>query len=39
MYKKTSWHNRAEKVINRVNAAFPNPEFENWGLCKELLNS
>lgn len=33
---KTSWFERAEKVVNRVNTAFPNPEFENWGLCEEL---
>ena len=38
MNRKTLWFERAEKVVNRVNAAFPNPnpEFENWGLCEEL---
>ena len=33
MNRKTSWFERAENVVNRVNIAFPNPEFENWGLC------
>ena len=37
MNRKTLWFERAEKVVNRVNAAFPNTEFENWGLCEELL--
>ena len=40
MNRETSWHERSEKVINRVNAAFPNPElFENWTICEELLLS
>jgi hypothetical protein len=35
-----SWSERAEKVINRVNAAFPNPDhFENWTICEELLSA
>lgn len=29
MDKKTSGHKRAEKIVNRVNTAFPNSEFEN----------
>ena len=33
---KTSWFERAEKVVNRVHSVFPNPEFENWELCEEL---
>jgi hypothetical protein len=35
--KKTSWFERAEKVVNRVNTVFPNPEFENlkiWNYAK-----
>ncbi|MCX7096357.1 MAG: hypothetical protein NTV43_00445 [Methylococcales bacterium] len=39
MDRKTSWHNRAENLINRVHNAFPSPEFENWELCEELLLS
>jgi hypothetical protein len=35
--KEISWYERAEKVVNRVNTSFPNPEFENWDLCEELL--
>ena len=27
MNRKTLWFERAEKVVNRVNTAFPNPEF------------
>jgi len=33
MDKEIAWHERAEKVVNRVNNVFPNPDFENWGLC------
>lgn len=33
------WRKRAEKVIDRVCDAFPEVEFENWGLCEELLLS
>jgi hypothetical protein len=29
MDRKTSWFERAEKVVNRVNAAFPNPKWQH----------
>ena len=35
--KEKSWQERAERVVNLVNKAFPEPEFENWGLCEELI--
>ncbi|MEQ1546984.1 tetratricopeptide repeat protein [Methyloglobulus sp.] len=35
--KEESWRIRAEKNIDRINNAFPNPEFENWVLCEKLI--
>ncbi|MCX7096359.1 MAG: tetratricopeptide repeat protein [Methylococcales bacterium] len=35
--KEKSWRERAERVVNRVNDAFPEPRFQNWELCEELL--
>ncbi len=37
MDRKIKWHKRAENIVNRVNTAFPSPDFENWGLCEELI--
>ncbi len=34
-----AWLNRTERVACRVNKAFPNPEFDNWALCEELVLS
>jgi tetratricopeptide (TPR) repeat protein len=30
---------RAGQVVRAVNAAFPDPEFENWGRCERLVPS
>jgi len=39
MDREDRWRKRVERVVNRVNQAFPNPDFENWELCEELLLS
>ncbi len=39
MVRETTWHERAEKIVNRICKAFPAPEFENWDLCEELILS
>ena len=39
MDREATWRERAERVVNRVNDAFPRPEFKNWGLCEELILS
>ena len=39
MAKGASWYKRAEKIVNRVNRIFPNPEFKNWKSCEELILS
>ena len=39
MDRENGWQERAEKVINRIDSVFPNPEFENWYLCEEIMLS
>jgi hypothetical protein len=39
MDKEAEWCERYEKLVNRVNEAFPRPDFENWSLCEELILS
>jgi tetratricopeptide (TPR) repeat protein len=39
MDRESRWRERAVAVVDRVNTVFPNPEFENWNLCEELVLS
>ena len=36
MARRISWFECAEKVVNRINAAFPNPEFGKLGLVRRI---
>jgi len=37
MDRKITWGERAKNVVNRMHNAFPQAEFENWGLCEEFI--